>query len=210
MPETKTEIPPKVEPIPTPEEIAEVVPTAVKFETEVENKQPETAKKTGSETVQKPLFETIVINVPKVEPLKKKSPEAMLPETSAESETPKTGESVAQKKPSDENINVRPRIFQEVKPALQCRLTVSQESVSVINDGGKLSISVGTEGDADLQEINVTSSSPNDVEIALEPEMSSQPNQWFFIVKSISRKTGVFTATFESACGKKEIVVKVR
>lgn len=202
--ETKTEISPIVE-IKT-----EIAPDEKKTET----KQSEPIKNPNSETTAKSIFEPIIITVPKTESLKKPQAETKQPDQPTENETPKaetkTDEIKQEKKSSDENIETRPRVFVEENLALPCKITVSQEIVSVIGNGGNLSLLVGVEGDADVPEIKATSSSPKDVEIVLEPEMGNQSNRAFFVVKSISPKTGAFTITFESACGKKEVLVKVR
>jgi hypothetical protein len=41
-------------------------------------------------------------------------------------------------------------------------------------------------------EIKATSDSPTNIEVALAPESDSQSGETSFIVKSVSRKTGVF------------------
>jgi hypothetical protein len=54
------------------------------------------------------------------------------------------------------------------------------------------------------------SSSPDDVEVLFEPEIIAPAGRAFYVVKSVSSKTGVFTVTFEAPCGKKEMSVTVR
>lgn len=91
-----------------------------------------------------------------------------------------------------------------------CKLVVSPDSLSLLNGGGSLGVMVGFESEGDLKQIIAVSNSPNDIDIRLEPDIGESSKRLFFIVKSISTKIGVFTITFESACGKKEIIVKVR
>jgi hypothetical protein len=89
-----------------------------------------------------------------------------------------------------------------------CSITLSQDSVSLMSDGGSLGILVGFEGEGSAQDIKATSSSPNDVGVANDPSVGSV-RKAFFVIKSISTKTGLFTVTFEMPCGKKEIAVRV-
>lgn len=93
----------------------------------------------------------------------------------------------------------------------KCGLTFSQESVSLVRNGGNLGILVGLDGAGDAKEIRAASSSAADVEVVFEPEIGAASNRAYFIFKSVSRNTGVFTVTFEAPCGfKKEFTVKVR
>ena len=89
-------------------------------------------------------------------------------------------------------------------------MSVSQESVSILNNRGSLGVLVSFEDEGDLREIKVVSSSPNDIAVASETDIEALSSQILFVVKSISQKTGEFTVTFEAPCGKKEISVKVR
>ncbi len=112
----------------------------------------------------------------------------------------------------------RPRIIITEKSSSQtvteeitnCKILVNMETLSLLSGGGSLGVSVGFEDSGNLKQITATSSSPNDVEVALEPGIGENAGRSFYIIKSVSTKTGVFTVTFEAPCGKKEILVKVR
>jgi tetratricopeptide (TPR) repeat protein len=91
-----------------------------------------------------------------------------------------------------------------------CKLIVRPDSLSLLNGGGSLGVSVEFEGEGDFRRIRAASGSAEDVEVTLDPEIGANQNRAFFIVKSVSTKTGIFTITFEAPCGKKEILVKVR
>ena len=225
--ETKTaESPIKTEPAPSPEVKKETENQEPKVETLPEvkiEKAPDETKppieNPVSENKSKPLFEPVVISVPKVEPVKKpeqtKPVEPAAPKVDAPKvDVPKTTETVAEKKPL-EDTESRPRVVvsaaqpETVAPP-QCKIIAGQETVLINNNGGNLSILLRLEGEISSNEIKAVSSSPADVEVLLEPEFGKPTNRSYFAVKSISRKTGAFTLTFESACGKKEILVKVR
>lgn len=89
-----------------------------------------------------------------------------------------------------------------------CRLSLSEESVTISANGGKIGVLAGFDGDA--AKIVAASGSPNDIDVSLEPDIGKQSNRAFFVIKSVSAKTGVFTVTFDSPCGKKEVSVTVR
>jgi len=211
--QTTTQTVVKTETAPTPENVEKPLspveiktPEIVPDETKTESKSTEPIKNQTSESASKPLFEPIVITVPKVETAK--------PPTETETPKPevKAEEPIQEKKPPVEDIESRPRIFVEKEPAQTppCKIVASQENISISGGRGSLGVLIGFEGEGDVKEIKATSSSPGDIEITSEPEIGALSGRAFFIVKSISRKTGEFTVTFEAACGKKEISVKVR
>jgi hypothetical protein len=153
----------------------------------------------------KPLFEPIVITVPKSE----------IAKAEVKSEENETEEKPLDKK--NESRTGRERVVTEKKsdsPAeeiVQCKIMVSQESISLINGGGNIGILVGfEEATGDLKKLTASSSSPNDIEVMLEPDIGAQSGRAFFIVKSISSNKGIYTITFDAPCGKKNVSVKVR
>lgn len=156
----------------------------------IETKQTETSgvsSKNGKDANSvKSVFDPIIITVPKTQ---------SAPEKSAD----------------ETNNGSRASAANGEGKAARCELTFSQESVSLINNGGNLGILVGLNGDGDAKEIRASSNSAADVEVVFEPEIGASSKRAYFILKSVSRKTGVFTVTFEAPCGgKKEFVVKVR
>lgn len=176
---------------------------------EIENKPSEAPK------TQKPLFDPIIITIPKAEPLKK-SPTDVKPaeekpsENSQNAETkPKTEETVAENTTTGET-RARKVTSEKTGETLPCTIVASQESVTIMNGGGTISVLVGFEKEGDLKEIKAISSSPQDVEAVYDPEIGVNSGRAFFLVKSISANKGAFTLTFEAPCGKKEILVKVR
>jgi len=227
---TPTETPTtEIQPIPTPETKTEEVKTS-ETKTEPtpqvspspENIEPTTENKPSKPTptnTPKPLFDPIIISVgkpeiPKTERTENKPTEEKPTEIS-NTETKPIEKPVDEKILSGEN---RPRIIitdnTDAKTVTEeitsCKLVVSPDSLSLLNGGGSLGVMVGFESDGDLKQIIAVSNSPNDIDIRLEPDIGESSKRVFFIVKSISTKIGVFTITFESACGKKEIIVKVR
>ncbi|MBA2493876.1 MAG: hypothetical protein H0V31_04175, partial [Acidobacteria bacterium] len=222
------EITPTAEPIttPTPEAKTEAAPEVlqtpeIKTVTELELKKPETIENQPSadnpDKAQKLIFEPIIITVPKSEPVKKSKTEEKTTET-AVNENPvseiKSDETAAAKLDNGKTAlnTTRARIVVENKPekALQCKITTSEETVSILNSGGSLGVLVGFEDGRNVNEITAFSDSPKDLEIRFEPEIGGLSGRAFFVVKSVSANKGEFTVTFESTCGKKEVLVKVR
>jgi len=98
-------------------------------------------------------------------------------------------------------------VQEETRP---CKIITNIETVSLLKDGGRFGVMIGYEDADDLTKLTATSSSPQDVEVVLEPEIGAGAGRAFYVIRSISRKTGAFTVTFEAPCGKKEITVRVR
>ncbi|HXH69860.1 MAG TPA: tetratricopeptide repeat protein [Pyrinomonadaceae bacterium] len=189
-PELKTKISPAV--LPT-ESNTEKKPT-------IENQNPVTTSDKSS----KPLFEPVVIIVPKSETAKLEV---------------KPDENVAEEEPLEnksKSVTRRQRVISEKKSDLQseetaqCKITVSQENISLVKGGGNLGILVGFEEAGNLKQLMASSSSPNDIEVTLEPDIGAQSGRAFFVVKSISSNKGIYTVTFDAPCGKKNVSVKVR
>jgi Flp pilus assembly protein TadD len=192
-PASETKIKTTATPAVITENPTEVVPkNQSEPKSETETKPSETPQKSKTE---KPLFEPVIITIPKP--------------TVAKTETKPVDDADAEKLASGE---VRPRKIDDKKPEEipPCTIVVNQESVSILANGGSLGVLVGFEKEGDLKQIKAASSSPADIEIISEPEIRESSGLVFFLIRSISTKTGAFTVTFEAPCGKKEILIKVR
>ena len=91
-----------------------------------------------------------------------------------------------------------------------CSSRSSENSLSVINNGGSVGIIVGIEGEGEIKDLKAVSSSPDDVAITLEPEIAGLSDRRFYVIRSISPSLGVFQIKFDAKCGRKEILVSVR
>lgn len=97
------------------------------------------------------------------------------------------------------------------KQSKPCSITVSQDSISLINGGGRIGLIVGLsdeEGDVNL--VTARSSSPDDVDVTLESEIAGVSGRAFYLIRSVSRNVGMYNVVFEAPCGRKEVVVRVR
>ncbi|MDQ3798218.1 MAG: hypothetical protein M3384_02105 [Acidobacteriota bacterium] len=218
-------------PSPTPTEVKSGKPV-VEVTDRLEKKPGETKTQTGGD---KTLFDPIVISVPRsetggaVKPKTEPTPEEKSPETPRTEEPqpepqPQQQQQQQQTKPAEEKPGTGDPVDtgeQRVRvivtdnlpgenPA-SCSLIVGQNSISLLHNGGNLGILVGySDSDNDTTKITATSSNPDDVSVVLEPEIGRQSRRAFFVIKSISPRTGIFTVTFHSPCGSKQVRVRVR
>ena len=91
-----------------------------------------------------------------------------------------------------------------------CTIRVSQEKVSLLNDGGSASVLVGVDEMGDLAAIRAVSSSPDDVAAELDADVDAIQGRRLFVIRSLTEKTGMFQVVFKLPCGVKEISVTVR
>ncbi|MGI8468776.1 MAG: hypothetical protein ACR2N3_10010, partial [Pyrinomonadaceae bacterium] len=188
----KSEVTPKPSPIPETKTGATVKPS-------------QTTAKTSTPSP----FEPIIITVPKTEIVK--SPKSDSETAQANNQDSKTSEKPKNSTSGEDSGKVRPRVSDAKNTEnTDCQLEVGQESITILANGGNLGVLVGFEGGGDISKIVASSSNPTDIDVSLDPDIGKQSNHAFFIIKSISAKTGIFTITFESPCGKKEVRVKVR
>ncbi len=212
-----------------------------KPKTATENTTTQTTEKTAS-TEQKvaPLFESIIINVPRSG--RQEKPKEVDPKPDPEvSETVKTEVVAAEPEigiepkldeTDSENDNAakseqvesvprtvsRPRVVSgsvsdnsASSNVNECKLKIANETISLLNDGGSLGMFVGFDGNGgDATKIRAVSESPNDVDVILQPDINVLSERAFFIFKSISTKVGTYNVSFDSNCGKKIVVVNVR
>lgn len=194
-PSTDARPQPTPEPSPTPLETAVAQTTVSK----TDDQSP------GPTSAAKPLFEPITITIPKPEIPKLTKSESESPDPKGE----KTAERVR-----DETFDRHSRVIegkpvQAVEPP-PCSISVSQENLSLLNNGGSLSILVGVDSEGELKAMRASSSSPEDVTVILEPDISGIEGRSLYLIRSISEKTGKFQILFQLPCGKKEIPVTVR
>ncbi|MBX3289121.1 MAG: tetratricopeptide repeat protein [Acidobacteria bacterium] len=237
--ETETE-PEKTEEVPAEEEKKEDIPVEEeKEESKPEETEPEKTedvpaeeeKKDPVEPEQKPAEKTDTEPEKTEETLpEKKEPDEKEAEdeTPAPKEEPETGEPAEPKtepektgdetnedrQPLEENDQDvgRPRVVSDApvnhinfEP---CLITSTQDNISIINNGGNLGIIIGIDGDAEA--MKVVSSSPEDVEVKEQTKIAGASKRIFYIIRSISTRTGEFTVLFQAPCGKKEVNVRVR
>jgi hypothetical protein len=108
----------------------------------------------------------------------------------------------------------RPRVIAgaEVREELPatCKLVLSDENVSVINDGGSVGVLVEIDPANTDEAVSAVSSSPGDVDVRIEPVSGSSNGRRFYIIRSVSSTLGLYDITFSASCGKASVKVRVR
>lgn len=138
------------------------------------------------EAANRPLFEPIIISAPAA--------------------------SSSERSPTNRPPDGRPRVVEGVEIKADdpepCKLTVSDDNVSVINGGGSVGVRVRVVGPDENAEIVATSASPQNVEVRRDAGITD--GRRFYIIRSISLETGLFNVKFAAACGQLTVPVKVR
>jgi hypothetical protein len=91
-----------------------------------------------------------------------------------------------------------------------CEISVNQERLSLLNNGGTLAILIGVEKGQSLSDLKYVVSSPSDISVRYEPDVSGVQGRALYIVSSISEQTGTYRVTFYLPCGKRDVSVTVR
>jgi hypothetical protein len=65
------------------------------------------------------------------------------------------------------------------------------------------------DGQGELKTLKAVSNGPDDLEIKLEPEIAGVKGQAFYVIRSLTTKTGDFTVA-HCPCGRREMSVNVR
>lgn len=163
----------------------------------------------------KPLFDPIVITIPNSRSSKPSAEASKVDKKDpAPEETKVTDAEKETAEPPVTSGAARPRLIdgQEVKvdEIPPCTVGVSQETISLINGGGTLGILVNVDAPGDIKMLTAVSSSPKDIELTLQPEIGGVADRRFYVIKSISSSLGVYQVTFETPCGKKDVIITVR
>jgi len=192
-------------PEPTPEVKPEVTATPVptpsttpdeKMLAEATNKSASDRPQPTASASPKPLFEPIVITIPKFE----------MPKTSSSFQKPET---TRLDQTDDRPRLVEGRPVQEESPP-PCQISVTQEKLSLVNDGGLQSVLVGVDRPDLLKEVKFEVSAPADLAVHLDTDIAGIEGRSLYVIKSITERTGTFRITFYLPCGKKDITVTVR
>ncbi len=115
-------------------------------------------------------------------------------------------------KPSPQPGITRSRIVEgkEIVADQPCSLQLSQASIMLLAGGGSFGLKVTIDGPGEIGSVTASSSDPADVEVRPEPMAEGVTGRRFFVIKSVSEKTGIFHVNFGSPCGKGEVEVHVR
>ncbi|HUF05134.1 MAG TPA: hypothetical protein VMM38_13290 [Aridibacter sp.] len=150
-------------------------------------------------------------------------PVAEMPEASSEAQETRSAAdapppSEVRSEDEDRPGESRPRIVPGSRERLtgeadtstaQCTVVLSQDSVSIAA-GGSTGVLAGLEGVTGAFRLRAVSSSPEDVSVEVDRTLEALVGRAMFLISSVSPKSGVFSVTFESSCGTRELQVTVR
>lgn len=142
----------------------------------------------------KPLFEPVVITIPK---------------SDAASSSERSGQDQTKREPDARARLIEGQPVQTDAPA-PCEISVNQERLSLLNNGGTLAILIGLEKGQTLADLKYVVSDPEDISVKFEPDVTEVQGRALYIVSSISERTGTFRVTFYLPCGKRDVSVTVR
>lgn len=140
------------------------------------------------------LFEPVVITIPKKD-------------TTQSSERPTL-------EINRESGEGRPRLVegqpvQSIDPP-PCQVSVSQEKLLLLSNGGNLPVLVGVEKGYSLSDLKFVVSDPNDILVKYEPDITGVEGRSLYVISTKSERTGNFRVTFYLPCGKKDVAITVR
>ncbi|HCA57759.1 MAG TPA: hypothetical protein DEP46_07250 [Blastocatellia bacterium] len=105
----------------------------------------------------------------------------------------------------------RPRIVPGqaiAEDTARCSIAVSQENVTLMNNGGNIGLLVSFDGGDGT--IEARSSNPDDVEVRREAAIAGLTGRAYFVIRSLTDRKGIFQVLFSTSCGDKLISVNVR
>jgi tetratricopeptide (TPR) repeat protein len=93
-----------------------------------------------------------------------------------------------------------------------CALTLDRDSVSIDRNGGSATFAVSVNDFKGTTAPRINTTTPNwaDIIVLAEPHAAADGDTFKFTITSVSQKTGTFTVTFSSPCGKQQATVNVK
>lgn len=92
-----------------------------------------------------------------------------------------------------------------------CTLAVSETAITLNRNGGSVVVTVSVNNSADVSKISAATRNWADIIILAEPRNAADDNSAArYTITSVSQKTGTYTVTFTSPCGKREVAVEVK
>jgi tetratricopeptide (TPR) repeat protein len=201
---------PTVTPTPSTSTVATATPTPTPAPQPTASTTPATDSATAPAATPTPSSEPSPTPAPESSPTPSSaptptpSPEATPTPQPTPSSTP-TAASDATPQPTPERKSARAE-------SGTCALVLSDEAVSIKPNGGRATITVNLENYSGATPPRIDPSTDNwaDISILAEPHAASDGNTLRFTVTSNTAKTGAFTVTFASPCGKHDVTVNVK
>ncbi|MFV0389697.1 MAG: hypothetical protein ACK5NT_13180 [Pyrinomonadaceae bacterium] len=150
--------------------------------------------KTEAENKDRPIFNPIIINVPR-------------PQIVVSNAPPTEGKVITAEKKETKTIETE-KTNNDV-PMPPCKFEFDKNEISLIKNGGDIDLIVKVV-DGLISDVSAVSESPKNVQITRSQSSEKNPHVAAYIVRSISGETGLFTVTFKAPCGKHAVLVRVR
>jgi tetratricopeptide (TPR) repeat protein len=90
-----------------------------------------------------------------------------------------------------------------------CLISVSEDTLTIRNNGGSTIITVTLMGSEGAGEVTAATTNWPDIAIFPEPKSSTAPGTFKYSITSVSRKVGTYYITLKSPCGEKLVEVRV-
>jgi tetratricopeptide (TPR) repeat protein len=119
-----------------------------------------------------------------------------------------SGTTPSESKPAaetDVSSQRRERRVSEVK----CTVKVSESALTIQNNGGRALIELTLDAGTSMDGITATTSDWSDLAVFPEPKSTTNSGVASFSITSITKKTGIYTVTFKTPCGSKDVTVRV-
>lgn len=196
---------PEATPTPTP---ADATPTPTESPTPTETPAPAPTPETAPTPTSEPLPTPAATPTPELIPGPTPGPSAPTPAPEASAAQPSptpTAEATPERARAPVAGRARGRRG-------ACTLSVGEPSVNLKSDGSPATVVITFENFKGAGAPRIDASTPNwaDILIVAEPRAPSDENSARFTISSVSRKTGTFRVTFDSPCGKQQVVVGVQ
>lgn len=91
-----------------------------------------------------------------------------------------------------------------------CSLAISEPDISLLSNGGSVSVTITLEGSAEIDKITATTANWSDIAVFPQSGVRADARGRVFVITSISKKTGEFMVSFKSPCSTKDVKVTVR
>jgi tetratricopeptide (TPR) repeat protein/outer membrane biosynthesis protein TonB len=133
------------------------------------------------------------------------------PQPAVNDEPPATPTPTPQPTPSAPESARRQERKRRVTNDGKCTINVSEQTLTIQNNGGSALITVTLDGLDSTEQVTASTSDWSALAVFPEPKSNApSSNALVFSVAPISKKTGLFTITFKSPCGSKDVTVTVK
>jgi hypothetical protein len=145
------------------------------------------------------------------------------PPTAMETPTPtplvadSTSTPALEETPSPSSVSTAPDPVAASTPAPEqspansssCLISVSEDTLSIRNNGGSSIITITLMGWKGAGEVTAATSNWPDIAVFPEPKSATEAGAYKYSITSVSRNVGTYYVTFKSPCGEKLVEVRV-